>query len=597
MIPFLTYPFAAFGLLTLPLLAGIYFFRNRFRRCPVSSLLLWEAVSASRQGGIRLKRARFPVLFFIELAVLLFLVTAALDPRWATTGSSKPLVVVLDDSASMGAVTAGKSSRERAIDAVLREIHGGSFYSVRVVFAGSQPRMLDALDPASPLVDAALDRWTCRAPMSDMEAAIGTAREVGGESSRILVVSDHPPGQLPDVGALQWWSFGRATPNIGIVNANRTPSAVGDRCFIEIANYNNRPAGGRIEIRLKGKIAQSRVLEFEPMRSIPLVFNVPTGSGVLHAELENDALFDDNHCVLLEQKPRLVQTTIHVSNNRLADLTSQAVDATGLRSGLVAAPQLLFTDSEPYPAVGPDTWVVRLFCPDKASAFIGPFVVDNTHPVCAGLSLAGVIWGASPTNEIPGTPIAMAGNIPLVADFPRLSGGHDISLQLRPELSSLQDTPNWPAIIWNIMSWRARHLPGVHEKNLRIGMKAQITVPSTAEPLVKFPSGKSHKLVSTMGSACIVASESGVYDVRTGNSAFSFAANFLAADESNLTSAESGRWGMWIDTESLQREYASSAWLFALVALVCMTTQLFFAVRSGKKGRNRAPITLEQQHD
>ena len=45
----------------------------------------------------------------------------------------------------------------------------------------------------------------------------------------------------------------------------------------------------------------------------------------------------------------------------------------------------------------------------EASAYLGPFVIDLTHPLTEGLSLGGVVWGAGVTEQLLGTPIITAG--------------------------------------------------------------------------------------------------------------------------------------------------------------------------------------------
>jgi len=64
----------------------------------------------------------------------------------------------------------------------------------------------------------------------------------------------------------------------------------------------------------------------------------------------------------------------------------------------------------------PDTWVVRLLVEKEAEAFVGPFVLDRSHPLTEGLSLQGVVWGAGPGKSLPGLPVVLAGNVPLLTD-------------------------------------------------------------------------------------------------------------------------------------------------------------------------------------
>src|ERR1041385_2495634 len=114
MIPFLTYPLALLGLASIPALAAIYVLRHRFRRRQVSSLVLWQFRVQSKEGGAKIHRLQLPLLFFLELLALLLLVVAATGPHWKLPQSTRPLIVVLDDSFSMRAVANNSSAQSRA---------------------------------------------------------------------------------------------------------------------------------------------------------------------------------------------------------------------------------------------------------------------------------------------------------------------------------------------------------------------------------------------------------------------------------------------------------------------------------------------------
>ena len=137
----LTYPLALLGLAGVPLLVGIYLLRNRFRRQPVSSLMLWLDAREVRQGGTRIRRLQTPLLFLLELLAILLLVLAAAEPRSACSQAARPLVVVLDDSFSM--LAGGEESpRRQSIRAVLELMHTRPPSSIRFVLAGDKPHLL-----------------------------------------------------------------------------------------------------------------------------------------------------------------------------------------------------------------------------------------------------------------------------------------------------------------------------------------------------------------------------------------------------------------------------------------------------------------------
>src|ERR1700743_430255 len=143
MIPFLTYPLALIALATVPALAAIYILRNRFRRRQVSSLVLWNFQVQSKSGGAKIHRLQLPLLFFLERLTCLFLVVAAAGPQWKLPQSTRPLIVVLDDSFSMRAVSGGVSARTRA-ENFLKNMLGSQLPpSTRFILAGSTAHSLE----------------------------------------------------------------------------------------------------------------------------------------------------------------------------------------------------------------------------------------------------------------------------------------------------------------------------------------------------------------------------------------------------------------------------------------------------------------------
>ena len=146
------------------------------------------------------------------------------------------------------------STRQRASQKLADEFRQTE-YVARVILAGAQSRLLGATVRSADQLQAILDQWTCAAPTAGLESAIALAGEVGGGSSRILVVSDHPPGGELPAGKLEWWSFGRPLGNIAFTAASRDTSVGGatgqeDRVLLEVTNFGAAPA--RTELVLEG---------------------------------------------------------------------------------------------------------------------------------------------------------------------------------------------------------------------------------------------------------------------------------------------------------------------------------------------------------
>ncbi|MBC8096285.1 MAG: VWA domain-containing protein, partial [Akkermansiaceae bacterium] len=242
MIPFLTYPLALMALAALPALAAIYILRNRYRRRQVSSLMLWNFRVQSKEGGAKVNRLQLPLIFFLELLALLLLVTAAAGPHWKLAQASRPLIVILDDSFSMRAVSENRSAQARAREALEKLFRFQAPPSTRLILAGSEPRLLGASAKSWSEVEKLLAQWHCWSPSAEINLAITLASEVGKQQANILVLTDHAPAETKSSNArLQWRSFGAAVDNLAIVNASRTANGDEDRCLLEIANFSKTP--------------------------------------------------------------------------------------------------------------------------------------------------------------------------------------------------------------------------------------------------------------------------------------------------------------------------------------------------------------------
>ena len=195
--PILGLPLLLVGLVALPMVAGIYWLRTRFRRQEVSALMLWESAAQAQGGGRRRSRLQTPLALLLELLAILLLVLAATGPRVLRAGQTPAVVVVLDDSYSMQATDdRGVSARDRGAEMVRRELAKLGRYTVRFVAAGAVPRVLGEAGGCfrGAEVEKLLERWQPEASTADLAAGLALAGEVASPGARRLVVTDHPAG-------------------------------------------------------------------------------------------------------------------------------------------------------------------------------------------------------------------------------------------------------------------------------------------------------------------------------------------------------------------------------------------------------------------
>src|SRR5262249_13690421 len=163
-----------------------------------------------------------------------------------------------------------------------------------------------------------------------------------------------------------------------------------------------------------------------------------------------------------------------------------------------------------------------------------------------GLSLRGVIWGAGKQAGLEGAPVVMAGNVPLLADAESPSGRHTLRLRLRPDLSTLQDSPNWPVLFANLVQWRASALPGLSRANVRLGEDPTLTLDAAERVRLAAPDGTSRAVPVQNRRVVARAEQVGVYELQAGGERFAFASNALRREESDLRGCKSGHWGDWL---------------------------------------------------
>jgi hypothetical protein len=579
MIPFLTYPLALIALATVPALAAIYILRNRFRRRQVSSLLLWRFHVQSKSGGAKVHRLQLPLLFFLELLTLLLLVVAATGPHWKLPQATRPLIVVLDDSFSMRAEKDGVSAQTRAHEFLEKLFRHQPPPSTRLILAGTETRSLGSVAKSWREVDELLPQWKCWSPNAALDSAITLAAELGKQQANILVLTDHKPAEEKISNQrLEWHAFGLPLDNFAIVNASRTVFGDQDRCLLEVANFSSGARPNKLLVQVGSNAPQGSAILLNGHESQRFVFNIPSAAPALHATLEADSLAVDNEVRLLPPIRKRVRVQVALSDENLSALANRTLEATGLRAAISDNPELVIHETDA--VVSSNSWSLRWSSSGATNAYTGPFIVDNSHPLAAGIALAGVVWAAAAATNSPGDmPVMLAGNVPLLSAREDFAGRRHLTLNFNSSLSTLQNTPDWPVLFWNILTWRIAEMPGLKESNARLG--AEVILKSTDEAVtVTQPDGAKQVFPKTGGELALETPLPGIYSVAAGLTTDQFSVNAIAADESDLSKSATGQWGKWSEDAERRMVESSVVWLFGLLALALLTTHLYLVANA-----------------
>ncbi|MDJ0835675.1 MAG: VWA domain-containing protein [Acidobacteriota bacterium] len=563
------FPWALLGGLSIPALVAIYFLLGRSKPQTVSALFLWENQPASPRGGKKIEKLRTPLLFFIELAVLILLTLAALAPAFYGGSSRIPLAVVLDDSYSMSA-GGDKSPREQAAQDLIDAAESGRYAPIHLILAGSDARLTaESLDEADTLIQA-LDAWTCGAPTADLGGGLSLARDLGGDDARIWVLTDHAPLSEP-AGNIKWQAYGKQRGNLAFVNASRGVDADGGWCMVELANLDTEPATLDLLVSF-GQSSTRRSLTLGADEVRRLVISVPAEApAVTVAPVEDDDLPADSRVVLVRPDIRTVDVRIELEDERIGDLVTRAVVTSERYSRATGIPDLVITD-EPPPLDPPDkTWYLTIAAPPNAKPLAGPFIRNSGHPLCEGLDFGGSIWGAPRRSGDPDRlPVITAGNVPLIEDED-LGGRHNITMFFAPDSSTFQRSPAWPVLFWNLLEWRAQSKPGLGSRNLHIGASTNLKLARAGLPVTITEPDETTRIITPPGRDLLLTGDRvGLFGVNAEGIDEAFAVNTLDLAESTLTRAETGTWGDWSGLVNRRQEFKALTIPLLLAALALL---------------------------
>lgn len=654
--PVLGLPLLLVGLAALPMVAGIYWLRTRFRRQEVSTLFLWQSAVEAQGGGRKKSRLQTPLALLLELLAIVLLVLAATAPRVLRAGQTVAVTVVLDDSYSMRAIDErGVASRDRAIEKLRQELNGLPRYTARLITAGAEPQVLG--EPVSDWagVEKTLAGWRCEAPTSDIGGALALASEIGGPRGRLLVLSDHAMPQnmrnraeasatakeaTSDSsaneavwGRLRWLAVGQPRNNVALINAVRSLDGTrGDSVLIELMNHGETTAWPSLTLsvgtaeadyttnpltHVVGEsliVLDERKVELLPGRVKRLWLRPEqAASRPVVVTLKDDALDADNRVVLMPIESRPLGVSVELEDPVLRRAVTQAVRASGRAVVVSEGAGLIFTDrlTEVDTTRTGAAWFVRFDQGDtsarakEAQAFLGPFVIDHSHPLAEGLSLTGLVWSvasqevsetepSSTVAEALGRPIVTAGNEVLLRDEAKRGAGHVLTWRLWPERSTVLQSAAFPILIWNIVEWRRADRPGASPVNARPGVPISITTAAAhGEVRVRRvqDGGSARGAVEEDAAEDVMSAvdrrvvfspkKTGVYEIQADGQRYRLAVNGVSETESNLRGAGADDFGQWDDGVAIEREYQGLAWALGLFVLGVLGSHAWWLGRAG----------------
>ncbi|RYE94144.1 MAG: VWA domain-containing protein, partial [Myxococcales bacterium] len=278
-------------------LVALYVLKIRRARVPVGSTWLWAAARRDLLARSPWQRLVAQIPLLLQLLALALLALALARPATrhrAILGDH--VAIILDTSASMGALDAGGQARielaKTAAWEALSALSPGA--DAMLLEAAREPRLVAPLDRDIKRIQAALDPLPARDVEGDLGAAVALAserlRQLGGEA-RILVFTDgnlaRPEALTAPSVPLEVFTVGTPVDNAGLVRvdvrAGTDPVTHQDevQAFALLVNHGARPRDLFVTLRLVGATEPlaSRRLSVAPGEKSPVVLTFRPSPG------------------------------------------------------------------------------------------------------------------------------------------------------------------------------------------------------------------------------------------------------------------------------------------------------------------------------
>jgi len=575
-------PLGLLALLALPAIVALHMFRRRLRERRVAGLFLFAEDRLAADTGRRRAPLRSTASLWLELAAALLLSLLIAGLNFDADRRLPHLVLVLDDSASMGAVAEGRSAADRARDFAgerLAALPGGGVATV--VLTGARPAVVAG--PRAPLGIAreAVARWKPVAPTHDFAPALQLGLELAADGGRLLFLTDRGLATCPPGAELQ--AFGRAAGNAGFLSARR----VDGRVHLSVAAWGGLPVETLLRLSGgQGVVAEKR-LSVEPGKPVHISLADPLPGAALRAEIGDDALMVDNAVLLLPEPSRVVGVCAVVGPEVSALLRFAEVAAAMRDVAVVPEPgeaHLVLTGAPGAIVPGRIEVVLEPIAPGaEGDDWIGPYLLERRHPLLDGVTLEGVVWGAG-RPEMPGLPLLLAGEAVLLSEEEEEAGVR-YRLNLDPARTNLPSSPDWPILFSNFCALARERMPGPEEANLLLGETLRYR-PRGEERVgdleLHAPDGGVER-ARGFRVATFAAARPGEYRLRDGDREVArFAVCFVDGAESDLTGAEE-RSVAATDPEAIAGvagQGGTEAQLLALLLVLVLATDWYLLGRS-----------------
>lgn len=289
---------AAFAL-ALPAIVLMYMLKRRYPETEIASHLLWARALREQEANRPWQRLRRSLLLLLQLIIAASLVFALMRPHMVGQAAHHaPVIIVVDQSASMTAAASRGSGAVSALDEALQSVAAAVLElpdsrPVTIIAAGSEPELLlqDVSDRRE--IQRVLESVEPYFGRTDEEAALTLAEALmrGAEGAELWLATDgrFRADAAPIAAAdFRLFAAGRGGANTAIASFGLQAGEQTVAAAVTLVHYGSRPAEGTLALMPAGgsEPAAERPFRLEPGGQRVFTFEQLPDADYYRAELQ-----------------------------------------------------------------------------------------------------------------------------------------------------------------------------------------------------------------------------------------------------------------------------------------------------------------------
>lgn len=265
-----------------------YFFRKKYKDQHVSSTLFWQERMKELQASPYLKKLQHHLLFYLQLAALIFCVIALIEPfSESETLAGNNFIFVVDTSATMLAGSPTHFKTQQAKMKKLASQAGGK--PVTIVTTGISPEVIIRNEQDFERVEKAIDQLAVSYDNAEIEQTILFADTLATNDSTIIhIFTDYLDRAIlanKTGQSYQVHGFSEKLNNVAIRQLGLSETDKGLRGIVQVVNNSEKPMNATVRLS-SGSFEKAIEVKLEAAEELLVPFEELPNNKLWQAELD-----------------------------------------------------------------------------------------------------------------------------------------------------------------------------------------------------------------------------------------------------------------------------------------------------------------------